>query len=95
METFQEYDFDIGYIPGKINTVADALSRRPDLKCNLISKINMSDEEKRKIQTTTAEDLGFGPIVEALRNPDEPNEISPSFLCHFTLNDNLLFYDGS
>ena len=32
METLAEYDFTLHHIPGPTNTVADLLSRRPDLK---------------------------------------------------------------
>ena len=47
------------------------------------------------MRASIAEDLGFGPIIDALQNPDEPNGISPSFLRHFTLEEDMLFYDGS
>jgi len=30
VQVFSEYDFDLYHIPGKDNTAADALSRRPD-----------------------------------------------------------------
>ena len=29
LDTLQEYDIDIQYVPGKVNTVADSLSRIP------------------------------------------------------------------
>ena len=32
METLAEYNFTLHHIPGPTNTVADLLSRRPDLK---------------------------------------------------------------
>ena len=32
METLAEYNFTLHHIPGLTNTVADLLSRRPDLK---------------------------------------------------------------
>src|SRR4051812_27615104 len=69
VETLQEFDFGIDYILGKTNTVADALSRHPDLQMNNVSVLDVATELRQEIQEALHDDQDFGKILSALQNP--------------------------
>lgn len=93
METLQQYDFDVEYIPGKTNVVADALSRRPDLQIQEVSSLDITPAIKKEINQTLENDDDLGPIFRALRSPGTLTENMPIYYRHFAITDNLLYYD--
>jgi len=94
-ELLAEYDFEIIYKPGKTNVVADALSRSPNLKVNVMTQVQPDKHILNPIKEQIANDEDFGKIFTTLKNQD--NELSGNAqknLKAFEIRDNLLIYDG-
>jgi hypothetical protein len=101
METLAEFDYTIEYKPGNTNSVADALSRRPQDQdepiITLLDIDSLSTSNKDAIRHAYKQDKDFKDIFQTLQNRErDPNTpISPNQtqrLKHFTLRDGLLLY---
>src|SRR3954468_21322557 len=77
LEILENYDYEIKYLPGKENKVADALSRRADLQTNAIS------EWEPKLQITIQEqeeDPDFHDIVHTLQGQILETKVASSLM---------------
>src|SRR5215813_9939329 len=72
MDKINEFELDIKYKPGKDNSLADALSRRPDLALDAFTIASASPSDIEEIKEGYAKDSFFASLFYALNNPDKP-----------------------
>ncbi|GKG25673.1 putative reverse transcriptase domain-containing protein, partial [Tanacetum coccineum] len=71
IELFSNYDCKIRYHPGKVNVVADALSRKERVKPKRIRAMNMTLQSSVKDKILAAQKEAFDEPAEMQRGLDE------------------------
>src|SRR3954470_21768261 len=65
-EKMADFDFEIEYLPGKQNVVADAISCHPDLQLNLVFRV--VNDFKAHVKDSITKDTNFKDILATLHN---------------------------
>ncbi|POM68428.1 Hypothetical protein PHPALM_15411 [Phytophthora palmivora] len=92
---FAEYNFRVEYKPGKLNVLADALSRRPDYELAHVSRVRADLYDR--IRLAYQEDENYTPLVQFLSDGKDAkvDRLSPrqrAQLHRYELADGLLPY---
>jgi len=93
LDTISEYDIEIRYKPGKENTIADGLSRRPDLEISNIQTLDVDREMLGRVRQGYTKDSYFDSIYYVLNHPEEPvqKELITK-VKRYRLDNGLLYY---
>src|SRR3954469_16966751 len=87
-----DFDFEIEYLPGKQNVVADAISCCPDLQLNSVFRI--VNDFKAHVKDSITKDPNFKDILATLRNLPVSKPIPSSLMAHYSLDqEGNLYYD--
>jgi len=102
---FAEYNFTVEYKPGKLNVLADALSRRPDFESDYESDSRVDANAITRWTSSLHDDIkrAYGldheikPLLAYLANPTEvlKAKLPPSTrarLHRFTMHDGLIYF---
>ncbi|POM63165.1 reverse transcriptase [Phytophthora palmivora] len=92
---FAEYNFRVEYKPGKLNVLADALSRRPDYELAHVSRV--TPDLYDRIRLAYQMDKNYTPLVQFLSDGKDAkgDRLSPrqrAQLHRYELADGLLHY---
>jgi len=87
LDLLQEYDFEVHYLPGKKNVVADALSRKKTLHVNMIS--TLTSDLLMTICESLNNDEYFKKAIHLLK---EPPAVMPHWMKHYKLEEDLLYF---
>jgi len=86
-EFMSEYDFEISYIKGKENVVADALSKRPRTFSLVALKVNLGEHVLEKL----FKDTWYLKVISAIQNG---KQIESKFEVYFLKPYGLLIFQG-
>ena len=89
MELLQEYDFEIEYVKGKENVVADALSRRPVVNAISCIKNTLIDEIKIHYAGDKVFSLPCESLIKDSRTQGEIEQFKS-----YELKDGVLYYNN-
>jgi hypothetical protein len=93
---FSEYNFTVEYKPGRLNVLADALSRRPDYEINHLT--SLTSDVYDLIRDAYAADAQCAVVLRALRSSASGSELSPRMrarIHRYSVRDGLLLYQVS
>ena len=83
IEFLQEFSFETKFCPGKLNQVADALSRRVDALAITLASSALPE----KVQEGILEDEYFGPLVHEILEQQNHKHLE-----EYTFKARLLFF---